>query len=184
MKRLVNLFLTFLKIGLFTFGGGYAMLSLIKQECVDKKNYLTDGEFKEIVVLSEATPGPISIGCSAFIGYKVSKLIGSIIATLALLLPSLIIIILISIFLTFVKDNQFIYTIFLAMRGAVILLMLNSLFQLSKNAKYNLLFFFLLIAAFSLNFFLNISSIYLILFSILLTAIYLLFTRKEGEKDA
>ena len=183
MNKLLKLFFIFFKIGLFTFGGGYAMLSLIDKECVDKQKYISKEEFKELIILSEATPGPISINCATFIGYKQAKLLGSIIATLALILPSLIIITIISIFLSFFKDNLFINCIFEAIRASVIILMIQALFNLSKNTQKNLLFFILLIGSFIANFVFNIKAIYIIIFAIILTITYLLFSKFKEVKE-
>ena len=102
MSLLLNLFLTFAKIGLFTFGGGYAMISLIENQCVERKKWITHDEMMNITVIAESTPGPIAINCATFVGYKQAGLLGSLIATLGIVLPSFLIIFAISIFL-----NQF-----------------------------------------------------------------------------
>lgn len=186
MKKLLELFITFFKIGLFTFGGGYAMISLIETECVSKKNWVSKEDMQEIVVLSESTPGPIAINASTFIGYKVNKVIGSIVATLAVTLPSLIIITLISIFLEAFKGNSFIEFLFQAIRASVILLMLLAFLNLSKKAQKNALFYSLLILSLVLNLFFNIKALYIVIFSLIFTLLYMLFNKekKEEETDA
>ena len=83
--------MTFAKIGLFTFGGGYAMLSIIEDICVEKKNWITHDEMMNITVIAESTPGPIAINCATYVGYTVGGIWGSVLATLAIVLPSLII---------------------------------------------------------------------------------------------
>ena len=152
MKKLLDLFITFFKIGLFTFGGGYAMISLIEEECVNKKQWISKQDMQEITIISESTPGPIAINSSTFIGYKVHKVLGSIFATLAIILPSLIIIILISIFLNTFQSSLFIKILFQAVRASVILLMSFAFLNLSKNTQKNILFYALLITSFILNF--------------------------------
>ena len=96
MLILLDLFLTFAKIGLFTFGGGYAMISLIENDCVEKKKWITHDEMMDVTVIAESTPGPIAINCATYVGYKKGRLPGAIIATLGIVLPSFIIIFLIS----------------------------------------------------------------------------------------
>ncbi|MBQ9490093.1 MAG: chromate transporter, partial [Lachnospiraceae bacterium] len=92
MPVLMELFVTFTKIGLFTFGGGYAMLSIIENICVESKNWITHDEMMNITVIAESTPGPIAINCATYVGYKKGKLPGAILATLGVAIPSFIII--------------------------------------------------------------------------------------------
>lgn len=99
MNIVMELFLTFFKIGIFTFGGGYAMISIIENNCVEKKNWITHDEMMEITVIAESTPGPIAINCATFVGYKISGILGAIAATLGVVVPSFVIIFVISTFL-------------------------------------------------------------------------------------
>jgi chromate transporter len=96
MNDLIELFLTFAKVGAFTFGGGYAMISLIEDICVEKKKWITHDEMMDITVIAESTPGPIAINCATYVGYKRKKLLGAIFATIGMVLPSFVIIFLIS----------------------------------------------------------------------------------------
>lgn len=96
MKLLFELFLTFAKIGMFTFGGGYAMISIIEDTCVDKKKWITHDEMMELTVLAESTPGPIAINAATYVGFKKGGIPGSVVATVAMVLPSFVIIYLIS----------------------------------------------------------------------------------------
>ena len=99
MSVVPELFLTFAKIGLFTFGGGYAMIALSEDACVDRKNWITQEEMMDITVIAESTPGPIAINCATFTGYKTGGFWGAVAATVGVTLPSLVIIFLISMFL-------------------------------------------------------------------------------------
>ena len=99
MPVLLDLFLTFAKIGLFTFGGGYAMLSVITDNCVEKKKWITADDMMNITVIAETTPGPIAINCATFVGYRKAGVLGGIAATIGVIVPSFIIIYLISLFL-------------------------------------------------------------------------------------
>src|SRR5690554_3236556 len=91
MRTLIELFISFFKIGAFSFGGGYAMLPLIKEETIEIHGWLTNAEFIDILAISEMTPGPIAINAATFLGYRVSGVIGSIVATIAVSLPSFIV---------------------------------------------------------------------------------------------
>lgn len=96
MKLLWNLFLTFSKIGLFTFGGGYAMISMIEDACVEKKKWITHDDMMNITVVAESTPGPIAINCATFVGYKQKGFAGAVTATVGMVLPSFVVILLIA----------------------------------------------------------------------------------------
>ena len=99
LKRALSLFATFFKIGLFTFGGGYAMIPLIEKEIVDKKKWITGDDILEIFAISESTPGPIAINSATFVGYKTAGFLGALFATLGVVLPSFTIIFILSFFL-------------------------------------------------------------------------------------
>ena len=96
---LIELFITFAKIGMFTFGGGYAMIALIEHECVENKQWITSDELMDVTVIAESTPGPIAINCATYTGYKKAGISGAIIATIGMILPSFLIILLISSFM-------------------------------------------------------------------------------------
>ena len=98
MRLLLELFLCFAKIGLFTFGGGYAMIALIENACVEEKKWITHDEMMNVTVIAESTPGPIAINCATFVGYKQKGLLGSIAATIGVVLPSFVIIYLIALY--------------------------------------------------------------------------------------
>ena len=91
-KNLVSLFFSMLKIGLFTFGGGYAMIGILENEFVSRKKAIEHGEFVDLVAIAESTPGPIAINCATYIGYKIGGILGSAFATLGVVLPSFVII--------------------------------------------------------------------------------------------
>ena len=89
---LAELLLTFMKIGFFTFGGGYAMISVLEDNCVDKKGWITHDEMMNVTVIAESTPGPIAINCATYVGYRQAGLIGAIVATLGIIMPSFLVI--------------------------------------------------------------------------------------------
>ncbi len=120
MGALLQLFISYLKIGFFGFGGGYAMLSLIHSEVVVRNGWLTNGEFSDIVAISQMTPGPIAINSATYIGYEVAGIWGSVVATTAVCLPALTIMILITRFFLRLKDNIYVKGVVGGMRPVVI----------------------------------------------------------------
>ena len=99
MKKLFELLFTFMKIGMFTFGGGYAMISVIENECVERKQWVTQEDMMKMTVIAESTPGPIAINCATYIGYHRAGVLGAIFATLGVVIPSFCVIYIISMFL-------------------------------------------------------------------------------------
>ena len=120
-----NLFRTFFKIGAFTFGGGYAMISVIENICVEKKHWITHEDLVNVTVIAESTPGPVAINCATFVGYKQKGIWGSIAATLGVVLPSFIIIWVISMFLDRFLEIAWVASTFRGIRVAVGLLILD-----------------------------------------------------------
>ncbi len=135
MSLLLNLFLTFAKIGLFTFGGGYAMISLIENQCVERKKWITHDEMMNITVIAESTPGPIAINCATFVGYKQAGLPGSLIATLGIVLPSFLIIFAISMFLNQFLEITWIANAFKGIKIAVGLLILDAAITMIRKMQ-------------------------------------------------
>ena len=184
MKKYLTLFWTFFKIGLFTFGGGYAMISIIHKESVEKNKWISEEDMNNIIVVAESTPGPIAINSSTFIGYKVGKLLGAIVSVIGVVLPSLIIITLISIFLDNFKDLKIIEYAFQGIRAAIIILMVEAIFKLSKPLNKNALFYSLLSISFILNFFFGVSAIILIITGIILGIIRELINIKKVNANS
>jgi chromate transporter len=120
MGVLLQLFLSYLKIGFFGFGGGYAMLSLIHSEVVVRNQWLTNGEFSDIVAISQMTPGPIAINSATYIGYEVAGVLGSVVATVAVCLPALTIMMLITRFFLRLRDNRYVRGVVMGMRPVVV----------------------------------------------------------------
>lgn len=123
---ILTLFLTFAKIGLFTFGGGYAMIPLIENICVEKKKWISHEEMMNVTVIAESTPGPIAINCATFVGYKQKGFLGAIAATLGVVLPSFVVISLIAAFLDNFLEIAWIASAFRGIRIAVGILILDA----------------------------------------------------------
>ena len=135
MSLLLDLFLCFAKIGLFTFGGGYAMIVLIGNACVEKKHWLTHDEMMNITVIAESTPGPISINCATYIGYKQKGFAGALAATFGIVLPSFCIIFLVSIFLDRFLEITWFAHAFQGIKAAVGILIIDAGFKMLKKMK-------------------------------------------------
>lgn len=132
---MLELFLTFFRIGLFTFGGGYAMISLIEDVCVEKKKWLTHEQMLELTVVAESTPGPIAINCATYAGFLQGGFPGSVAATLGVVLPSFLIIYTISMFLDNFLALTLIANAFRGIKAAVGLLILNAGVNMAKQTK-------------------------------------------------
>ena len=187
-RKLCELFLIFFKIGLFTFGGGYAMISLIDEECVVKKNWITSDELMDVTIIAESTPGPIAINCATFVGYRQAGLLGAVISTVGVVLPSFLIIYAISLFFDNILENRIVSNAFKGIKVAVSLLVFTAALRMLKIIPKKILpiiimavtfIAMILISIFSVNF----SSIYLILIAVL--AVYISFTLarlRKGDK--
>lgn len=133
MSIITELFLTFARIGAFTFGGGYAMISLLDHECVEKKKWITSDELMDVTVVAESTPGPIAINCATYTGYKKAGLPGAIIATLGMVLPSFLIILIISVFFDDLLNYPLVANAFKGIRIAVAILIMQAAIKMIKK---------------------------------------------------
>ena len=135
IKDYLSLFLTMLKIGLFTFGGGYAMIAMLENEFVEKKKWLDKDEFLDVAAIAESTPGPIAINAATYIGYKNSGIIGSIIATLGICIPSFVIIYAISLFFDAFLSFTLVAYAFKGIQICVVYLILTAGLKMLKQMK-------------------------------------------------
>lgn len=135
MKILLDLFIVFLKIGLFTFGGGYAMLALIGDICVEKKKWITHEEMMDITVIAESTPGPIAINLATYVGYKLRKIPGALIATIGMIIPSFFIVFLISQFLDRFLEIKWVSSAFQGIKIAVAILIIDAAIKMIRKMK-------------------------------------------------
>jgi len=129
----IKLFLTFLKIGLFMFGGGYAAIPLVQKEIIEMRNWLTTEEFIDILAIAEMTPGPIAINAATFIGYKLAGFWGGLLATIGVVLPAFLAILLIAAFFYTYRTHPQVEAVFRGIRPAVIGLITAALFSLAKG---------------------------------------------------
>ncbi len=194
LKKLLSLFFTMFKIGLFTFGGGYAMVGIMENELVERKNLIEHEEFLNLLAIAESTPGPIAINSSTYIGYKLQGVLGSIVATIAVSLPSFIIVYIISLLFYEFLSLELVGFAFKGIQVAVCYLILSAGIKMFKKLKKSLLAYilvsFTLLAFFLLTLFAkSFSSIYFILIGGLVGLItysitYLLKRKKEDKENA
>ena len=135
MSMLFQLFYSFLKIGLFTFGGGYAMIPLIEREVITNKKWIAESEFLELLTVAQSAPGPISLNTSVFVGYKMRGYAGALAAISGVVLPSFVIILLVAIFFSDIRYNPVVDAAFRAMRPAVVALIVAPVVGLAKGMR-------------------------------------------------
>lgn len=187
---LIELFISFFKVGLLTFGGGYAMIPIIHKEVVEKRKWLSNNDILDILAISESTPGPIAVNTATYVGYKVKGVLGSLVATISLAIPSFVIILVISLFYETFMTWHVVNAAFKGLKVGVIILLFLAVIKLAKSVKKELIgaiiFFITLIIILALTFLeIKIPFITIILIAsgllvgILLT---LIFGKKKGDK--
>ena len=159
LKILWEVFAAFFKIGAFTFGGGYAMIPLIQRETVEKHGWITDDDILEIIAIAESTPGPIAINSATFVGYRTAGFWGSFAATLGTVLPSFLIITLISFVLDQFQNLKPVQYAFFGIRAGVLALILKALWNMYKKAPKGMIAYIIMALAFVLVAVLDVSVI-------------------------
>ena len=168
MPVLLDLFLTFAKIGLFTFGGGYAMIALIEDSCVEKKKWITHEEMMNVTVVAESTPGPIAINAATFIGYRVAGFLGALCATLGVVLPSFVVILAISGVLRQFQHIKAVQYAFVGIRAGVLALIVKAFWGMLKKAEKSTVSYAIIICVFAAVVFWDISVVLLLILCALL----------------
>lgn len=187
LKRSLNLFLTFFKIGAFTFGGGYAMVGLIHKEMVEKKKWIDDQEMLDVIAIAESTPGVIALNTATYVGAKVAGVMGAFVSSIAVMLPSIIIISLISLAIEEFGGNKYVKWAFLGIRSAVAALILNAAIKLSKNNEksivcYSVMGVALVLAVLSTFEIIKLDMVFIILAAALFGIIWGIATMKIKPK--
>lgn len=163
MKELFDLFWTFCKIGGLTFGGGYAMLPIIQREIVENKKWSTEKEILDYYAVGQCTPGVIAVNTATFIGYNLRGIIGGIVATLGVIFPSLIIILVIATFLQSFADLAIVQSAFAGIRVAVVALIITTVIKLLKSSIKDYLGVLIAIITFIISAFLGLSPVYVVI---------------------
>ncbi|MDY6367441.1 MAG: chromate transporter [Clostridia bacterium] len=187
-KELIKLFLTMFKIGLFTFGGGYAMIAVIEREITEKRNWLSHEEFLDVIAIAESTPGPLAVNTATYLGYKRNGFWGAFFSTLGVVLPSFIVILLISLFFDAFLKLKLVNAAFKGIQSAVAFLIISAGIKMFKHLKptaFNIVMFVLafgaivLITLFSFNF----STVFIILIAGFIgVVVYLIGILKNKNK--
>ncbi len=177
-KAWKDLFRVFFKIGAFTFGGGYAMIPLIKREVVEEKKWLSDKEMLDLIAIAESTPGPLAINSATFVGSRVAGVPGAAAATLGVILPSFFLILAISHILAQVQHFKMVEDAFEGIRAGVPVLIASALLSLYRQAEKNAFTYAVLIPAFLLACFFQVSSILILLLCALAG---ILFQRRDAS---
>ena len=184
MKRtqnMISLFLIFMKIGLFTFGGGYAMIPLIQRETVDNKKWISDKDILDIVAIAESTPGPIAINAATFIGYRVGGFLGAMAATVGVVLPSFTIIAAISYVLAAFQNVVWIQYAFNGIRAGVLALIVKALWSMYKQSPKGVFSYLIMFGAFAVTAFLPVNVVFVILFCAAAGIVQTLITGRRGK---
>lgn len=157
-----QLFLSFFKIGAFTFGGGYAMIPLIQKEVVTKKKWLEENEFIEMLAIAQSVPGPISLNTAVFVGNKLRGIKGSLFSSLGIILPSFVVILLIALVFTEFKNNPGVERVFKGIRPAVVALIAAPVWNMAKSAGVTWKFVWIPVAATLVIWLAGISPVYVV----------------------
>ena len=187
MKALLELFLTFAWIGSFTFGGGYAMIPLIENACVSKKGWITHEEMTDIAVIAESTPGPIAINCATYVGMKKKGIPGAVAATLGVILPSFLIILLISFFFDRFLEIKWVASAFRGIKIAVGILIVDAAVRMIVKMKKRPLPVVITVCSFTVVMLINVFALRLSTIAVMLAAaavsltVYLIGRHREKE---
>lgn len=183
LRRLWQLFSSFFRIGLFTFGGGLAMIPLIQRETVESRGWVTDDDILEIIAIAESTPGPIAVNAATFIGHRVAGILGSVCATLGVVLPSFLIIYALSFVLREFQNVQAVQYAFWGIRAGVLALIVKSLVTMAKKCPKQVISYVIILIAFVLVAFLNVNAIYVVIGSAVLGILWSLIVSKKQTKE-
>ena len=163
LEGLGKAFITFFKIGIFTLGGGYAMIPLIEEEVVNRKQWVSKDEMLDLIAIAQSCPGVFAINIATFIGYKLNKTRGAIATTIGTALPSFLIILAIAMFFSQFKDNPYVAAMFKGIRPAVVALIAVPTFNLGKRAQLNMWTIWIPVVSALLIWLLGVSPIWIII---------------------
>ena len=182
LKLYLQLFLTFMKIGLVTFGGGYAMIPIIENEITVKKGWIDADDLLEVVAISETTPGPIAICAATFIGYRVGGVLGAFCSTFGVVLPSFVIIFLISLFLRTFEAVRIVKYAFFGIRAGVLALLIKAVVSMFKKAPKNIIAYLIMAASFAAVAFFSANVIVVIVSAAVIGLAATLIAKKAGKE--
>ncbi len=163
IATLWQLFYTFFKIGAFTFGGGYAMISVVEDEVVGKRNWITSNDMLDMLIIAESTPGVIAVNTATSVGYRTRGVMGAVVATLGVVLPSFLIIFGLSFAIEALSDNVWYQSAFAGIQVCVLVLIANAFIKMSKQVKFDIFATVCLVVALGVTLFVDISVVLLII---------------------
>lgn len=182
-RKALNLFLVFFKIGAFTFGGGYAMVPIIQSEVAEKRGWIKNEDILDILAISESTPGPIAINSATFVGYQVAGVFGSVMATLGVVLPSLIIISIVAYFFKQFLAFKVVKYAFMGIRAGVLALIVKAAKNMMKACPKNVAAYTIVALAFILTVVFDLNVFAVIIGSAVIGLVYSLLANKgKGEE--
>ncbi len=182
LRLCLQLLLTFMKIGVVTFGGGYAMIPIIENEITDKKGWIGADDLLEVVAISETTPGPIAICAATFIGYRIAGVPGAFCATFGVVLPSFVIIYLISLFLRAFEQLEVIKYAFFGIRAGVLALLIKAVVSMYKKSPKNVVAYLIMAASFAAVAFFSANVIIVIVSAAVIGLAATLIAKKAGKE--
>ncbi|MBR5307165.1 MAG: chromate transporter [Clostridia bacterium] len=183
MKEILNLYATFFRIGLFTFGGGYAMLPLIQREVVEKHGWATEDEVMDYYAVGQCTPGVIAVNVGTFIGYRKKGILGGIAATLGVVSPSIIIISIIAACLSHFSDNVYVQHALAGIRLAVCALVSVSIYKLFKKGVVDAVTAVIALVVFVIMRAFDLSPVIAVVASAIVGIIFRCYVKKDGRKS-
>lgn len=180
-KLLIKLFMMFFKIGLFTFGGGYAMIPVMEKELVHRHHWLKKSDFIDCISLTQAVPGPIAFNMSIYLGYEVKGLRGAFVSVLGVAMPSVFIIMLVAVFFTNFTEYEIVQNMFKGIRPAVVALIVYAAVNIARHLKWTWSMVAIALAALFLKSFMGWNPIYLIIISFILSIVVYLLKKKSHK---
>ena len=183
LKKLLELFWTFFRIGGLTFGGGLTMLPMLEYELVNKKKWMESDELLDCYAIGQCTPGIIAVNTATFVGYKREKVLGGIAATLGEIAPSILIITIVALFLREFMDNVWLQHALMGIRGVVCALMLNTVYNLGKKSLLDLKAWILAIIVFILAAFAGLPTVLLVILAAIEGILLDVLEGRAGEKS-
>ncbi|MGL5440232.1 MAG: chromate transporter [Filifactoraceae bacterium] len=180
MRLLLQVVWIFTKIGMFTIGGGYAMIPEIKRQIVNKNNWITDEEFLDIIAITQSMPGPIAVNVAFVVGYKLRGLLGGLLASVGAVFPSLVMMIGVAIGYREIRDNEYVIAAFKGIKPVVVALVFLGTFSLAKTAKISIKNFYVPAIVSSMILFLGVSPLWILFASFVFGNIY--FWNGRGQR--
>ena len=177
-----QLFITFFKTGLFTFGGGYAMIAILEEELVAKRGWITSQDMLDMLVIAESTPGVVAVNTATSVGFRVRGFLGALVATLGVVLPSFLIITALTFFITAFENNRWYKAAFTGIQACVTVLVVNAFVKMAKQVQWNWFSWIIMPAAFAVAVFTNFDVIFVILIGGVLGIVYTMIAERVSKK--